>query len=79
MLRAGAASANWEIESNYGPDAYKRWVTSRLRPDFQIRETANSHLQFSTYAHGDEETLSMETASSFGILHIAVKLEIYPD
>ena len=73
------ASAGWEFDSNYAPDAYNRWVTSRLRPDFQVRETANSRLQFSKYAHGDEEKLSVETASSSGTLHVAVKLEIYPD
>jgi len=73
------ASARWEFESNYGGDAYNRWVTSRLRPDFQGRETANSGLRFSKYAHGDVETLSVDTALSSGALHVAVKLELYPD
>jgi hypothetical protein len=73
------ASARWEFESNYGADAYNRWVTSRLRPDFQARETANSVLRFSKYAHGDVEALSVETALSSGALHVAVELEIYPD
>lgn len=78
-LQGLGASASWEIESDYGPDAYKSWVTSRLRPDYRVGETANSGLRFSKYAHGDEETLSLETASSSGTLHVAVKLEIYPD
>jgi hypothetical protein len=73
------ASASWGFESNYGPDAYNHWVTNGLRPDFQVRETANSGLRFSKYAHGDEETLSVETASSSGTLHVTVKLEIFPD
>jgi len=78
-LQAWGASASWEIESDDGPGTYKSWVTSRLRPDFQVRETANSRLQFSKDAHGDVETISIETASSSGTLHVAVKLEIYPD
>lgn len=73
------ASASWEFDSNYAPDAYNRWVTSRLLPDFQPRETASSRLRFSKYAQGDVETLSVETASSSGTLHVTVKLEIYPD
>ena len=77
--QGSGASASWEFDSNYAPDTYNRWVTSRLRPDFQVRETANSRLRFSKYAHGDEETLSVETASSSGTLHVTVKLEIYPD
>ena len=78
-LQGLRATASWEFDSSDAPDAYKRWVTSRLRPDFQVRETANSGLRFSKYAHGDEETLSVETASSSGTLHVTVKLEIYPD
>jgi hypothetical protein len=78
-LQGLGASASWEFELNYAPDAYNRWVTSRLRPDFQARETANSSLRFSKYVHGDEETLSVETGSSSGTLHVAVKFEIYPD
>jgi hypothetical protein len=77
--REWGASASWEIESDYSSDAYKSWVTSRLRPDFQVRETANSRLRFSKDAQGDVETLSMEMVSSTGTLHVAVKLEIYPD
>ncbi len=73
------ASASWEIESHDSPDIYKDWVTSRLRPDFQVRPTANSGLRFSKYVQGDVETLSLETASPSGTLHVAVKLEIYPD
>jgi hypothetical protein len=73
------ASAGWEFESNYVPEAYGRWVTSRLQPDFQVRETANSRLRFSKEARGDVEMLSVETVSSSGTLHIIVKLEIYPD
>jgi hypothetical protein len=72
------ASASWEFESSYAPDAYKSWVTGRLQPDFQVRETANSRLLFSKDAQGDVETLSLETAASSGTLHVAVKLEIYP-
>jgi hypothetical protein len=78
-LQGLGASASWEFESNYAPDAYDRWVTSKLRPDFQVRETANSRLRFSKDAHGDVETLSMEMVSCTGTLHVAVKLEIYPD
>ncbi|MGD0225008.1 MAG: hypothetical protein ABSF71_21990 [Terriglobia bacterium] len=73
------ANASWEFDSKYAPDSYHRWVTSKLRPDYRVGETANSGLRFSKYAHGDEETLSLETASSSGTLHVAVKLEIYPD
>ena len=78
-FQAWGASASWELESDYGPDAYKSWATSRLRPDFQVRETANSRLRFSKDAQGDVETLSLETALSSGTLHVEVKLEIYPD
>ena len=78
-LRESGASASWEFESDYAPDAYNRWVTGKLRPNFQVREAANSGLRFSRYAHGDVETLSVEAASSSGTLHVAVKLEIYPD
>jgi len=73
------ASTSWEFDSNYTSDAYNRWVTSRLRPDFQVRETAGSPLHFSKYAHGDEETISVETTTSSGTLHVALNLEIYPD
>jgi len=73
------ASASWEFDSNYDRDAYNHWVTSRLRPDFQVGETGNSALRFSKYAHGDQKTLSVETTSSPGALHVTVKLEIYPD
>jgi len=73
------ASASWDFESDDAFDAYKSWVTSRLRPDFQARETINSRLRFSKDVQGDVETLSLETASSSGALHVAVKLEIYPD
>jgi hypothetical protein len=80
LTRQGrGASASWEFDSNYAPDAYNRWVTSRLRPDFEVRETTNSHFRFSKYTHGDEETVSVETASSSGTPHVAVKLEAYPD
>jgi len=72
--RRWGASADWELEPDYGPDAYKSWVTSRLRPDFQVRETANSRLRFSKDAQGDVETLSVEMVSSTGTLHVAVKL-----
>jgi len=78
-VQVWGASASWELESDDGPDAYKSWVTRRLRPDFQVRETANSHLRFSKDAHGDVETLSLEMVSSTGTLHVAVKLDIYPD
>jgi hypothetical protein len=78
-LQGWGASASWEFESNYSPDAYNRWVTSRLRPDFHVRETEDPPLRFSKYAHGDEETLSVETASSSGALHVTLKLEMYPD
>ena len=78
-FQAWGASASWEIESDYSPDAYKSWVTSRLRPDFQVRETEDPPLRFSRCAHGDEETVSVETTSSSGTLHVTVKLEIYPD
>ncbi len=77
--REWGASASWEIESDYSPDAYRNWVTSALRPDFQVREAANSHLVFSKDVQGDAETLSLETTSSSGTLHVAVKLEVYPD
>ncbi len=73
------ASASWEFDSNYAPDAYNRWVASALKPDFQVRETTNSRLRFSKDALGDVETLSVETASSSGTLHVTVKVEIYPD
>lgn len=78
-FQALEASASWEVESDDGPDAYKSWVTSRLRPDFQVHATANSGLRFSKYAHGDVETLSVEMVPSTGTLHVAVKLDIYPD
>ncbi len=78
-LQGLEVTAGWEFESNYDPGAYHHWVTNSLRPDFQIRETANSGLRFSKYAHGDVETLSVETASSSGTLQVTVKLEIYPD
>ena len=78
-LQGLGASASWEIESDYSPDACKRWVTGRLQPDFQVHETANSGLRFNKFAHGDEEALSLETASSSGTPQIAFKLEIYPD
>jgi hypothetical protein len=78
-FQAWGASASWEIESDYSPDAYKSWVTSRLRPDFQVRATANSGLRFIKVVQGDVETLSVVTASSSGTLHVAVKLETYPD
>jgi hypothetical protein len=78
-LQELGAYASWELDSNYAPDAYIRWLTSGLRPDFQVCATANSRLQFSKYVHGDEETLSLETASYSGTLRVAVKLEIYPD
>lgn len=78
-LTEAGASASWEFESNYTPDAYNRWVAGKLRPDFEVHATANSPLRYSMYAHGDEETLSVKTASSSGALHVAVKLEIYPD
>ena len=61
------------------PDAYKIWVTTRVRPDFQVRETSNSHLRFTKYAHGDDETLSVQTTPSSRALHVTIKLEIYPD
>lgn len=73
------ASAGWEFESNFAPEAYGRWVTSRLQPDFKVRETTNSRLRFSKEARGDVETLSLEMVSSSGTLHVIVKLEIYPD
>jgi len=79
LVKGWGANASWEFDSKYAPDSYHRWVTSKLRPDYRVGETANSGLRFSKYAHGDEETLSLETASSSGTLHVAVKLEIYPD
>jgi hypothetical protein len=74
-LQGLGAIAGWEFESNYDPDAYNRWVTTRLRPDFQVRETAYPGLRFSKYARGDVETLSVETVSSSGTLHVTVKRE----
>ena len=79
-IQRSGVRAGWEFESNYAPEAYSRWVTSRLQPDFQVLETDISHLRFSKGARGgDVETLSLETVSSSGTLHVDVKLEIYPD
>ena len=79
-IQRSGVSAGWEFESNYAPEAYSRWVTSRLQPDFQVREADVSHLRFSKEARGgDVETLYLETVSSSGTLNIDVKLEIYPD
>jgi len=78
-LQGLGASADWELECAYSPDEYRSWVTSRLRPDFQVHETHNSQLRLSKDVHGDVETLSLELVSSTGTLHVVVKLEIYPD
>jgi hypothetical protein len=78
-IQGWAARADWEFESNYSPDAYFRWVTGRLEPDFRIHETANSPRRFSRYTQGNVETVSIETASASGALHVAIKFELYPD
>lgn len=78
-IQAGVACASWEFQTNYSADAYKRWLINRLQPDFQVHEAPNSGLRFNKYAQGDVEMLTVKTASSSGILQVAVKLEVYPD
>lgn len=78
-IRGWVARADWEFQTNYGADTYREWLAHKLRPDFQIQVGANSPIQFSKDDQGDVEIVSVATTPSAGILHVTVKLEIYPD
>lgn len=78
-IKGWDATADWEFQSDYSADAYQRWVTRRLREDFQIRQASGSYLRFTKDAQGDVETLSLMTAPSAGALQVTVKLDLYPD
>ena len=78
-LHESVARADWEFLSNYSTDGYNRWVDGKLREDFQSHQAFSSNQRYSKAAHGDVETLSIETAESPGALRVVVKLEIYPD
>jgi hypothetical protein len=78
-IQGWVGRASWEFESSLSPATYNLWVTSRLKPDFRMHQAANSPLRFSRYKQGDVEAVSIETASTSGTIHVAVKVEFCPD
>lgn len=79
VIQGWVARASWEFESSLSPATYTLWVTSRLEPEFRMHQAANSPRRFSRYTQGDVEAVSIETASTSGTIHVAVKVELCPD
>lgn len=71
--------ADWEFETSEEKAVYLGWVSKQLQRDFRLKTSSESSLVFTKGFGGDSESVSIQTASSNGRLHVRVTNAIYPD
>lgn len=71
--------ADWEFETSEEKAVYLGWVSRQLQHDFKLKTSSESSLVFTKGFAGDSESVSIQTASSNGKLHVRVTNAIYPD
>jgi hypothetical protein len=74
-----SAIADWEFETREEKSVYLGWVSQQLQHDFRLKTSSESSLVFTKGFHGDSESVSIQTASSNGNLHVRVTNAIYPE
>lgn len=71
--------ADREFETSEEKAVYLGWVSRQLQHDFKLKTSSESSLVFTKGFGGDSESVSIQTASSNGKLHVRVTNAIYPD
>ena len=71
--------ADWEFDTSEERDGYLGWVSQQLQHDFRLKTSSDSDLIFTKEFGGDSESVTIQTASSNGKLHVRVTNAIYPD
>jgi len=71
--------ADWEFETSEEKAVYLGWVSQQLQRDFRLKTSSASSLVFTKGFGGDSESVSIQTTSSNGKLHVRVTNAIYPD
>jgi hypothetical protein len=68
------ATAAWEFDISMSPQAYIRWVSSRLEPTFTPGPNSHPPILFFRYRDGDEETIRIDSSPHSGGAHVRVAL-----
>jgi len=71
--------ADWEFETSEEKAVYLGWISQQLQRDFTLKTSGESRLVFTKGFGGDSESVSIQTSSSNGKLHVRVINAIYPD
>jgi hypothetical protein len=80
-LRSGwSVTKGWEFETEWSAETYSRWVVAQLvESEFKVLKSSEAQLSFNRRFKGDTESLSIESVSRGGSLHVRVSFTSYPD
>lgn len=71
--------ANWEFETSEEKSVYMAWVSQQFQRDFTLKTSSETSAVFLKDFRGDVESVTIQTSSSNGRLHVRVTNSIYPD
>ena len=71
--------SEWTFATSWDRATYADWLKAQLAPRFTIIGDAPGRMEFSRHDGGDTHSLTIETPTVGGSLHVRITLCVFPD